>query len=100
VSGSKPVRDDTVPHAAALRRIAENQQFINAKRNERFVMMEYFGYLRRDSDAGGYAFWLYKLNEFDGTSNARKWSRRSSTPVNTAIASSDRPRKNASPLRV
>jgi hypothetical protein len=31
-----------------------------------FVMMEYFGYLRRDPDASGYAFWLNKLNEFNG----------------------------------
>lgn len=29
-------------------------------------MMEYFGYLRRDPDSGGYSFWLSKLNEFDG----------------------------------
>ena len=26
--------------------------------------MEYFGYLRRDPDAAGYAFWLGKLNQF------------------------------------
>jgi len=31
---------------------------VAAKRNEAFVMMEYFGYLRRDPDADGYAFWL------------------------------------------
>jgi hypothetical protein len=31
-----------------------------------FVMMEYFGYLRRDPDESGYAFWLKKLNQFDG----------------------------------
>ena len=37
-----------------------------AKRNEAFVMMEYFGYLRRDPDADGYQFWLNKLNQFDG----------------------------------
>jgi hypothetical protein len=30
------------------------------------VMMEYMGYLRRDPDAGGFAFWLNKLNEFNG----------------------------------
>ena len=70
MSGSKPVSDGSVPRAAALRRIAESLRFINAKRNERFVMMEYFGYLRRNSDAGGYAFWLYKLSEFDVTSRA------------------------------
>ncbi len=49
-----------------LLRIAENDQFVNAKRNAAFVMMEYFGYLRRDPDAGGYEYWLNKLNQFDG----------------------------------
>ena len=34
--------------------MAENEEFVNAKRNETFVMMEYFGYLRRDPDASGY----------------------------------------------
>lgn len=46
--------------------IAENDQFVNAKRNAAFVMMEYFGYLRRDPDPSGYDFWLNKLNQFDG----------------------------------
>jgi hypothetical protein len=52
--------------AEVLGRIAENERFVNAKRNETFVMMQYFGYLRRDPDASGYAFWLHKLNEFNG----------------------------------
>jgi uncharacterized repeat protein (TIGR01451 family) len=52
--------------AAALRSIAENSRFVSAKRNEAFVMMEYFGYLRRDPDAGGFQFWLDKLNQFNG----------------------------------
>jgi hypothetical protein len=52
--------------AEVLGRIAENQQFVNAKRNEMFVMMQYFGYLRRNPDPGGFNFWLNKLNEFDG----------------------------------
>ncbi|MGH9927942.1 MAG: hypothetical protein ACREA9_01810 [Pyrinomonadaceae bacterium] len=26
------------------------------------MMMEYFGYLRRDPDGSGYQFWLDKLN--------------------------------------
>jgi hypothetical protein len=39
---------------------------VTAKRNETFVMMEYFGYLRRDPDASGYQFWLNKLNQFNG----------------------------------
>ncbi len=49
-----------------MRSIAENNSFVNAKFNETFVMMEYFGYLRRDPDTNGYAFWLNKLNEFTG----------------------------------
>ncbi|HWN10682.1 MAG TPA: DUF4214 domain-containing protein [Pyrinomonadaceae bacterium] len=52
--------------ADVLLRIAENDQFVNAKRNAAFVMMEYFGYLRRDPDPSGYQFWLNKLNQFDG----------------------------------
>jgi hypothetical protein len=59
--------DGIMTRAAALQRIAENQRFINAKRNDMFVMMEYFGYLRRDPDASGYAFWLNKLSEFGGS---------------------------------
>ena len=55
----------TMTRAEALRSIAENGRFVNAKFNETFVMMEYYGYLRRDYDAGGYAFWLNKLNEFN-----------------------------------
>ena len=56
----------TQTRADTLRSIAENGRFVNAKFNETFVMMEYYGYLRRDYDAGGYAFWLQKLNEFNG----------------------------------
>jgi hypothetical protein len=52
--------------AQALRSIAENGRFVSAKFNETFVMMEYFGYLRRDADASGFAFWLNKLNQFNG----------------------------------
>jgi hypothetical protein len=32
--------------------------------NAAFVQMEYFGYLQRDPDQGGYNFWLGKLNTF------------------------------------
>jgi hypothetical protein len=52
--------------AEVLRSIAENQSFVTRKFNEVFVMMEYFGYLRRDADDSGYHFWLNKLNEFGG----------------------------------
>ena len=56
----------SLTRAGALRRIAENQTFVSAKRNAVFVMMEYFGYLRRDADASGFQFWLNKLNQFGG----------------------------------
>jgi hypothetical protein len=52
--------------AEVLSSIAENSRFVSAKFNETFVMMEYFGYLRRDADADGFAFWLDKLNHFNG----------------------------------
>jgi predicted outer membrane repeat protein len=56
----------TLTRAGVLGQIAKDQRFIAAKRNEAFVMMEYFGYLRRDPDADGYQFWLNKLNQFNG----------------------------------
>ena len=56
----------TSTRADVLRQIAENDQFVNAKRNATFVMMQYFGYLRRDPDADGFQFWLNKLNQFAG----------------------------------
>ena len=38
--------------------------------NAAFVQMEYFGYLRRDPDPGGYDFWFGKLNFFGDWVNA------------------------------
>jgi Calx-beta domain-containing protein/uncharacterized protein DUF4214/WD40 repeat protein len=52
--------------ARALRRVAENSSFAQKEFNRAFVTMEYFGYLRRDPDAGGFNFWLGKLNQFGG----------------------------------
>jgi hypothetical protein len=52
--------------ADVLGQIVEDERFVSAKRNEMFVMMEYFGYLRRDPDENGYRFWLDKLNQFGG----------------------------------
>ncbi|MEP6819676.1 MAG: S8 family serine peptidase [bacterium] len=56
----------TLTRAGVLRQIVENEGFVRAKSNQMFVMMEYFGYLRRDPDESGYQFWLNKLNQFDG----------------------------------
>lgn len=57
---------NSATRAEVLQQIAENQQFVQAKRNAVFVMMQYFGYLRRDPDADGYQYWLNKLNQFNG----------------------------------
>ncbi|HEY0173900.1 MAG TPA: Calx-beta domain-containing protein, partial [Pyrinomonadaceae bacterium] len=52
--------------AAVLTRVVEDADFKNAELNRAFVLMQYFGYLRRDPDADGYNFWLGKLDEFNG----------------------------------
>jgi hypothetical protein len=49
-----------------MRKIAENAAFTTREFNRAFVLMEYFGYLRRDPDADGFNFWLKKLNSFAG----------------------------------
>jgi hypothetical protein len=38
--------------------------FYDRQFNRAFVALEYFGYMKRDPDEGGYAFWLGKLNQY------------------------------------
>jgi len=58
--------------ALALRRVAEDEDLKSNEFRRAFVLMEYYGYLRRDPDAApdadfrGWKFWLDKLNQFDG----------------------------------
>ncbi|HYX28575.1 MAG TPA: M12 family metallo-peptidase [Pyrinomonadaceae bacterium] len=62
--------------ARVVRDVAEHQNLAKAELNRAFVLMQYFGYLRRnpndppDSDYTGYDFWLTKLNQFNGDFNA------------------------------
>jgi len=49
-----------------LRKISEKPTFRQAEFNSMFVLMEYFGYLRRNPDTPGFNFWLNKLNLFNG----------------------------------
>ena len=42
------------------------QAFYNSESNRAFVQLQYFGYMKRDPDEAGYAFWLGKLNLFGG----------------------------------
>jgi hypothetical protein len=67
---------NTAARARALRDVAENPSFSQnggAEFQRAFVLMQYFGYLRRDPNTGpdtdysGYEFWLGKLNQFNGS---------------------------------
>ena len=63
---------DNAARARGLRRVAENQTLAQQEFNRAFVLMQYFGYLRRnpndapDTDFSGYNFWITKLNQFNG----------------------------------
>ncbi len=65
---------NTAARGRALRRVAENSILRQQETNRAFVLMQYFGYLRRNpNDApeqnlnfDGYNFWLGKLNQFNG----------------------------------
>ncbi|MCA1635528.1 MAG: TIGR03118 family protein [Acidobacteria bacterium] len=56
----------TETRATVLRKVAEAEELKVREFNASFVLMEYFGYLRRDPDTAGFNFWLNKLNAFNG----------------------------------
>jgi hypothetical protein len=62
----------TKTRAEVLRAVAEDADLVSAESNRAFVLMQYFGYLRRnandaqDTDYTGYDFWLTKLNQANG----------------------------------
>ena len=70
--GSATDTNNLTARAQALRQVAENQNLYNAEFNRAFVLMQFYGYLRRnpndspDADYTGYDFWLTKLNQFNG----------------------------------
>ena len=70
--GSAATSSDAIARGRALRRVAENATLIQQEFNRAFVLMQYFGYLRRDPNSGpessfdGYNFWLSKLDTFSG----------------------------------
>lgn len=65
---------DPLARGRVLRRVAENPIFTQQEFNRAFVLMQYFGYLRRNPNEApepglnfdGYNFWLTKLNAFGG----------------------------------
>jgi len=70
--GGATTTGDLAARARALRRVAENSTLVQQEFNRAFVLMQYFGYLRRnpndapDANFDGYNFWLNKLNQFNG----------------------------------
>jgi len=62
----------TAGRVAALRSVVESNSLRTAELRPAFVLMQYFGYLRRnptdapDGNDNGYQFWLQKLNQFNG----------------------------------
>lgn len=64
--------DVTFARANVVRRVAEDADLRQRETNRAFVLMQYYGYLRRnpddpqDTDFRGWEFWLNKLNQFNG----------------------------------
>lgn len=64
--------DITQGRASVTRKVAEDADLRQRETNRAFVLMQYYGYLRRnpddpqDTDFRGWEFWLNKLNQFDG----------------------------------
>jgi hypothetical protein len=70
ILGNTP--QDFTKRAQVLRQFAENPSLHSRDFNKAFVLMQYFGYLRRnpddapDSNFDGYNFWLGKLTDHNG----------------------------------
>ena len=62
----------TETRGSALLKVAAHPSLVQSEKSPAFVLMQYFGYLRRDPDAApdsdmsGYNFWLGKLNNHGG----------------------------------
>ncbi|HBB87942.1 MAG TPA: hypothetical protein DC047_10035 [Blastocatellia bacterium] len=71
----------TMTRAQVVRAVAEDSDLNFAEKNKAFVLMQYFGYLRRDPNSGpdtdysGYDFWLKKLNAHGGDFHAAEMVR-------------------------
>jgi hypothetical protein len=83
----------TAGRVAALRSVTDANVVTNAEFNAAFVLMQYYGYLRRnptdppDGNDSGYQFWLGKLNSLTVTLFGQRWSRLLLSLMNIGIAS-------------
>ena len=74
VSQLAPSASSPTLRAKIVRAVSENSLFNDRQFNKAFVLMQYFGYLRRNPNDppeaalnfDGYNFWLGKLNQFNG----------------------------------
>jgi CSLREA domain-containing protein len=63
---------DAQKRSSVVRRVAEDGDLRQRELNRAFVLMQFYGYLRRnpddpqDTDFRGWKFWLDKLNQFNG----------------------------------
>ena len=77
--------------------VVEDSDLKSAELNRAFVLIQYFGYLRRnphdpqDTDYTGYDFWLTKLKQFNGNFVDSEMVKASSPRSNTASASNREP---------
>jgi len=66
------LQGNTETRSSCLRKLVEYDAFQQKQFNSAFVLMQYFGYLRRnpddtpDNNLDGFNFWLNKLNQFNG----------------------------------
>jgi hypothetical protein len=72
IAGMGTMPAEPTRRASVLRAVADDEDLRIAERNKAFVLMQYFGYLRRNpndppnTNFDGYDFWLAKLNSFNG----------------------------------
>jgi lysophospholipase L1-like esterase len=52
----------TASRARVVRLVADDAAFRQAEYNKAFVLMQYFGYLKREIDQAGYDFWLNQVS--------------------------------------
>jgi Calx-beta domain len=66
------LNNGTMTRGQVLRAVAQDADLDRSEKSRAFVLMQYFGYLRRnpndpqDTDYSGYDFWLKKLNAASG----------------------------------
>jgi PKD repeat protein len=60
----KGLANGTETRGSVLRKVAENEAFVDREYNSSFVLTQYYGYLRRDPEVEGFDFWLGQMNRF------------------------------------